>query len=358
VARQLAQLLDSLVMDRRFCTGVQASIRRADARLDYARGELAPGEDLQVETLYSVHCATKPVLSVAVGRLISDGRLDPTQPVSTLVADSSAFAALDVRLWDVLRHTSPLARPLLIEVNLAPLQARRQLLESGIDIRQYGYSEYASQVLLAELIEGVTRMECSSFIAEGVLAPLGLDASIRFSFDGTELDLLQDQIGCYVAGLPDRALPLLSDRSPHQACLNRVALGGYASAKALSDFYHGLVRVYGGEVIDGLPHPVTLHQMLSMRSERRMDPILGRESAFAGGFMIDLHKDRPATGLSSRAFGHTGLVGSSFGFADPATGVAGSFVLNGLSSSAGGLSLVTSGLVAAVLADAKGDERG
>jgi CubicO group peptidase (beta-lactamase class C family) len=322
----------TLVDARLLCNGVQISCSTPDRIEHVALGEAAPELPVNENLLYSVVCATKPILGLAVGLLGDQGLIDLATPVRETVDPSSVFAGLDDDLWSVMNHSAPLAEPDLLTINLCQERFRPELVGRGIERHAVGYSEYAASLLLASIVQRVTGEPALSFIDGRMLTCLGLEEQIRFGFTRQELLDNEDRIGVYVVGLPDRAMPLLHDRSPHQAHADRLVLGGYASAKGLSGLYARLGSAYRGEHVPGLPAPPMLHSLLAHENEPRYERYFRRTCQFAGGFMVDLPRHGFGDLLGSNSFGHSGYLGRSFGFYDPESQIAGAAVVNGLST--------------------------
>src|SRR3546814_19738547 len=92
---------------------------------------------------------------------------------------------------------------------------------------------------------------------------LHLEGKLSFGFTRSQLEHVQEGIGLYVLGLPHRALPLLSDRTPFLACDDRGRVGGFATAAGLAGFYNSVLNVLNGEPRGGLPAPEYLRDPVS-----------------------------------------------------------------------------------------------
>lgn len=327
----LAELAEDIAEEGIFATGVQASVLGPSGHVDVAVGELAPGVPVHSSTLFNGHCASKPLTALALGLLVDNGSVDPDAPVGQIVKAGSPFATLKADTWSVLTHSAGLGAPLLAEIYLSPVAERADLVRTGVEQAEGGYSEYASQALIVEMIESVTGERAEEFIRGELLGPLGLAGQMVFGFSSAELKARQDSVGFYTVGLPTHPRRLLHDRSPHVACGERVALGAYLTAQGLATFYASAGRVLGGERVDGLPSTAVLQEFLAHRRQKCTEPLLRRSCAFAAGFMVDLVDHGYGDALGPDAFGHSGWLGASFGFFDPTTGVAGAVVSNGLS---------------------------
>lgn len=193
-------------------------------------------------------------------------------------------------------------------------------------------------------------MAPSEYLEQAVLTPLGLTGDIVFQFSPERLIAEHRRIGCYIRGLPVEPIPLLHDRSPHQACRDRTALGGYCSASGLRRFYRSVGRTLAGENVAGLPSPATLRKLVSVDTETRDERLLFRSCRFVGGFMTDLEGHGFGSEISALAIGHSGLLGASYGFFDPEHDVAGAVIGNGLQTTALDLDFLRAGLVREMVA--------
>lgn len=330
VAERLRAVVEQIASERIFCSALQVSLRSEHLDVDVVAGELARGIPIQVPTVFSVVCASKPIVAVALGHLIDSGDIDPSKPVAQVWAGDppSCYDSLNASTWDILSHSADLASPRLLEMQLCPLAERVDLLRRGVEAQAVGYSECSSQYVLAKLIQAVAGVCAAEYVNETVLRPLQLTSDIRFEFNEVELAESDEQIGFAVLGLPISEVPLLHDRSPFQACDDRVLLGAYCSARGLCKFYDSVGRAMAGASIPGIPSEETMHAMFHQPSATRIDPILQREGRFAGGFMLDLCQQGYGR-VSDRAFGHTGFNGMSWGFFDPTHRIAMSGIGNG-----------------------------
>jgi CubicO group peptidase (beta-lactamase class C family) len=340
-----------LAAERIHCTGLQVSVRADRLRLDLAAGADLQGLPMQQASKFNTHCASKPIVGLACLHLVDRGLVDLDQPVGSLLA-GAGLGHCRFPLREVLAHTAPLGAPRMAEVHLTPLGQRPALLLEGIGRAEPGYSEYAGTALLALVIEEVAGCSARTFVRDELLRPLGLADDIRFGFEPSKLADEAAGIGLTAQGLPSECFAGVHDRSPHQACLDRTCLGAYATARALADLYAAVSEVIAGKVVDGVPTPATLLDLLAC-SRRRDDPVLDRTCAFAAGFMVDLADHGFGPSLGPGSLGHSGHLGSTFAFHDPGSGVSAAVVLNGLADRQEEADLVRGQLVAAIVREAQ-----
>lgn len=346
---RLTAIGSQLVDEQIFCTSLQIAVDGPNGAGYGAFGHIAPGVLARNDHLFSVHCATKPLLPLAVGILIDRGLIDPDAPVCHQVTSDCASFELSADVWAVLNHSARLADPRLVEVNMTPIESREHLARRGIRVSTAGYSEYTGQVALADLVATTSVTAAGQFIREKIIDTLGLSDHLFLQFSRAEIEDRVEQIGYYVRGLPVDPIPIVNDWSPHLACIDRTCLGGYTSAMALGHLYKALGRVYEGESVAGLPTTETLRLMLQHRSTRQLDPILQRTCSFAGGFMVDLSDHGYGPAPCKTSFGHTGVSGASFAMYDPDSRVACAVISNGLHSNPDDLDNFRSRLVTAII---------
>ncbi|CAN5594358.1 hypothetical protein BH20ACT2_BH20ACT2_03080 [soil metagenome] len=227
--------------------------------VDVAVGSRAPPRAMVRETVHNVWCATKPVGAMAAGLLVDDGLIDPSSPLGSQVSTDSDLAGIKANLLELCNHRAGLAHPRAVEAQLAAEADRAAAVLTAVHRapQEPAYSEYAGWAVLGRLLEEFDGIRGSEVVAKRTIEPLGLSDEMWFDLTFDELAARQDRIGCYVAGLPLTARPLLHDRTPEIACSERVAMGGFASMRALARFHRAVLDVLGGTPRAGLPQPST-----------------------------------------------------------------------------------------------------
>src|SRR5690606_11200239 len=89
-----------------------------------------------------------------------------------------------------------------------------------------GYSDLLCNFAVSAAIESVSGMPTERFIREELLVPSGADGLISYGGD-------QPEVNPSVAGLPETAVPLASERLADQICGLSPSTGVFASAKGL-----------------------------------------------------------------------------------------------------------------------------
>ncbi|HEY9557194.1 MAG TPA: serine hydrolase [Acidimicrobiales bacterium] len=320
--------LEEVASERIFGTAFHVAVLSPRAEFSLSVGADALGIRAHSSQLYNVWCALKPVVALAAAELAEAHGVDPDTSVSGI---AKQFPDCFATLRQIMSHRFAGVYPSLAQVALCPLAERDQLISRHLGTGpSSGYSEYSSQAILLDVIRSLSGEEPVGYLQERTLTDLHLEGKLSFGFTRSQLEHVQEGIGLYVLGLPHRALPLLSDRTPFLACDDRGRVGGFATAAGLAGFYNSVLNVLNGEPRGGLPAPEYLRDLVYHPTPRIPDPVLGRDCAFAGGFMVSLPDhgfgDRP----SAAAVGHSGFSGSSWGFADPEHHLSMGFIGNGV----------------------------
>lgn len=194
------------------------------------------------------------------------------------------------------------------------------------------YSEFASWHVLGLVIEWVADMLLSDAVSQLVLASLGLQDEIFLGMTPPRYSENVDRIAVNSDMRQEPRLPLMLERTG-RVCMEGVAAhGAYGSAAALGRFYGRLLDALDDE-IRGLPAGA-LSVFVAPHCAKLYDQGLGRACRFGLGFMTDLSDHYFGRVVSPASFGHSGMAGSSFAFADPTHGLVMSVVYNGVTDSA------------------------
>ena len=281
--------------------------------------------------LFNVWCASKPITAVMLMGLVEDAGRSLGDPISASGDDPSP--ALRLTLGSLLNHTSGMRHPDMVTANLMPwneavVAARR----SGPVPPFEAFSEFSAGVITADLIEALSGTDMTT-AAGRFLAVNGLDGDITFRVPDSAIERPLDHLGFYVVDPRGLARPLYCDASAALAVSNRHVFGAYANAAGLCGFYRRVGLVLAGESQPGFPSPEFFTDAISRHGRGRVwDETLKKECDFAAGFMTSLRDHGYGAAVSPEAVGHTGLMGSPFGFYDPRRGLAAGAILNGMST--------------------------
>ncbi len=318
-----------------FTRGAQVCVSVADdVVLDVALGDDGLGRPMKADTVFRVYCTIKPVAALAVANLVDDGLIDLERPLSESLPAMEALRG-GVTARHVLNHTAGLHLLSGVTLELVPPDKRdaffdRQSRAPGWKVgHDAGYAEIFGWSVLARLIETVTDEPLRVHLRRSVLDPLGMEqTSIGLAEEESAASF--DRLGVNVDLRGWSAYPLLFERTQRVRCETNCAHGGYTTARDLDRFYRALLRGLSGETVPGLPRHSTLEEFTSPARPRAFDVVLDRECDYGLGFMTGLADHRFGTDCSPGSFGHSGNVGSSYAFADPACDLSVAVVFNGI----------------------------
>jgi hypothetical protein len=124
--------------------------------------------------------------------------------------------------------------------------------------------------------------------------------------------------------------PMLFERSERVCTETNPAHGGYTNARDLARFYSQLLKCVDAEASGPLPFGSILRTCCAPARPVIYDEVLDRECSYGLGFMTDLKQHAFGDRCSPSSFGHSGNLGASFAFADPAHSLAVGVVFNGI----------------------------
>ena len=331
-------------------TGLQLSIRCSDYSVDLVAGETLSGP-MEVGHLHNIYCGCKPLLPLAIAHLIEERLIAVDEPIEHLLgAGNPLVPPWPTTLNDILCHTAGLTQPVAIVWRMTPVGERAALIDYSGGTPAAGYSELLGGLLLEAVIERVTGQDAATLITNRILVPLGLEDGIIFDV-ATRLSLIMPRVRVPFGGLPDEAIPLLSERMPSQVIDLRPAFGGLASMSAMSSLYAVLGALYDGVEHPGLPSASTFRSMIDRRRGVYFDAIMRRDVDFGGGFMRDIGAGGLYDDVSANSFGHTAGFITNVAFHDPVGDVSLAFYVNGIISDARATRGERNAIVSAVYQD-------
>ncbi len=329
-----AKWLESLCAEGLDALGAQLAVSVDGCAPVCATVGLQVGErPLRDRHLFNVWCASKPFSAIVLLRLLEDADLSLDLPLSA--AGEQLSGPQSITLGRLLNHSCGLRHPNMVEANLmkwteAVTAARAQ----HTDVPFEAFSEFSSAVIVADLVDSLSSAAEPS-AEQQLLDDNGLDDDIVYGISDEALTEPLEHIGFYLLGLPTQARPLYCDALPIMSKRNRRVLGAFANARGLCGFYRLVGQALRGESPTGLPSSEYLHDALtSHRRTRAFDETLQKDCAFAAGFMIGLSDHGYGATVGPEAVGHTGLMGSPFGWYDPHRRLAASAILNGMARGA------------------------
>ena len=310
--------LDSMVDDGLYAVGAQLWVsHQGRVACDMALGDAVDGLMAPV-TVHNNYCLGKPIMALAIGRLVADGLLDPTAPLAGLGLPDWAVPPFACSVLDVLDHQVGLDTLAAMEYRVTPAVVRPQLVSERIAaaVRRPAYSEILGGLILEEVIRACTG--CGSVAAEvtrTVLEPL---EATTIALDGEQARPLATAglVSVPFGGLPDRRVPLLFELLDHSLADLRPAFGLLCSARDMGRVVEGVRR----SLVPGAAEPVlpldVLAMLLTVRHPPFDDARAMRRVEVTGGFMVDATVNSLARLASPHSFGHNAGMAQAVTFAD------------------------------------------
>lgn len=340
-------------------TAVQALLSRARREVDEGllpsvqialayEGELIAEEVFGAATLdnrYAIFSATKPFVAAAVWTLISEGKLDPAERVSTYFPEFGENGKAEVTLEQVMLHTSgfpgaPMGPPVWADRGDRVKRMASWKLNFDPGTATF-YHATSAHWVLAELIQRATDTDFRDVVEERITKPLGLPRIL-----GIPRDQQADIVDVVLVGEPAtpdeleavfgmRELPvtevtpelILGLNEPEAREIGVPGGGGSARARDLALFYQALLHNQAG-----IWEPELLRDVTSRVRNRLPDPAGVPANRSLGLILAGDDGQSNIRGLgrtvSSGAFGHAGA-GGQLAWADPATGLSLGYVTNG-----------------------------
>jgi CubicO group peptidase (beta-lactamase class C family) len=281
------------------------------------------------ETLWLLYSQTKPITSCAIWLLAERGLLNLHRPVASYMPDFAQLGKQDITAFHLLTHqagfpTANVSEEVWKDHSLLSKAVCAFDLEYQPGSKVF-YHSYAAHWVQAALIEVITGQDFRQFIAEEVLAPLGLK-NIFVGVPSSEHRRLAGSYQCSSNNEHIRC-PEFDNTDFYQSGVP--GAGGYATAGAVAMFYQmllGLGELNGKRLLS----PRMVQYVTTNQTGDRPDEFFGAPTHRALG--VHLRGNTPAIrGLSSIAhpdtFGHGG-VGTSYSFADPHSGVSFTYLTN------------------------------
>jgi len=309
-----------------FC-GAQAYVSLAGQVLaDVAVGIARPGVPMRPDTIMPLYCTVKPVLPIAMGLLVDQGRLDFDAELGDVVNELRANAALATMTFrSLLSHTAGLVDPPAAAVFLASNDVRRRVLRKvaprpNWDPRtMLGYSEWPAWNLLGIAVEHVTGEGADRVVRTSLQAIEANDTWLCMTDD--EFTAAADRIGINFNCSGPQPVPMHYERK-RPICTRPESAIGFSSARDLGRIYEWLLGPGSTST--------ALRTMVQPATPRLYDIMMTRECTWGLGFMTALGDHRFGTRVSANSFGHSGYHGMSFAFADPEHDLVVALVLDGL----------------------------
>jgi CubicO group peptidase (beta-lactamase class C family) len=290
--------------------------------LDTAVGRTHLHEPFRRDTLSALYCTAKPLVAVAVLRLIAEDELSLDDRLGDVVDGLTTPWIADRTIEQVLGHTAGLHVMNTVLARILPERSREAWLTAseppmawrfGVD---RAYAEFGGWYLLGKAVESLTERPYEDYVREAVLEPYGVDPDdMVVRFDRGTFERLKGRVSATFDLTMDQPVPLLAEVGPETACEWNPAFGTYGTMSAMATFYEGLLADLDGAAVV-LPADL-LADAVTARLPLNHDVTLDREAGFGLGFMTPLSSHFFGDRVSDRAFGHAGQGGTSFAMADP-----------------------------------------
>lgn len=325
----LLHLAENLLARPGAGTGLQLSVARYGTPVvDLAVGTTIGGEPMATTHLHSGFCITKPLLGLAAALLIERGLVEADTVVSDIIGARSWIPA-GVTVAEVLRHDAGLLRPFAFEWRLCPPAQRDEFLTTITNEAGPAYSELAAGLVVEALIALSTRQHPAEFIENELLRPLGVLEDVIVDPSLATSGAVRARVRTPIGGLPDRCIPLLSERVDHQLAETRPAFGGLVSMAGVARVAAAIERILGGHVHPGMPWPDTVAQLVADRPGPRADRSMRRDCEFTLMTQVGLAAHGISELASAAAVGHVAGIANCVMVADPVSGLALAAYLNG-----------------------------
>ncbi|GLY23190.1 serine hydrolase domain-containing protein [Micromonospora sp. NBRC 101691] len=311
------------------------------------------GRPWREETLQVVYSTTKSVPAACAHLLAQRGQLDLDAPVAEYWPEFAAAGKGDIPVRWLLSHQAglpvldrpvPLAAALTWDPVVAALAAQAPAWQPGT---AHGYHGLTFGWLVGEVVRRVSGRSLGTYFADEIAEPLGLDFWIGLPAAEAHRvsrlveqpvapptptrevpEALREALAAYTdpTSLVVRSTmvtdPPLDLADPRTWAAEIPAVNGICTASSLARFYAGLIgEVDGIRILDATTLAAATREQAS-----GTDRVLMAPTRPALGFGLPL-PEQPW--WSPTAFGFPGH-GGSLGYADPASGVAFGYVMNGL----------------------------
>ncbi|MER5455115.1 serine hydrolase domain-containing protein [Micromonospora sp. NPDC002389] len=313
----------------------------------------ATGRAWRENTLQVVYSTTKSVPAACVHLLAQRGQLDLDAPVAEYWPEFAAAGKDSIPVRWLLSHQAglpildrpvPLAEALAWDPVVAALAAQAPTWQPGT---AHGYHAITYGWLVGEVVRRITGRSLGTYFADEIAKPLGLDVWIGLPTTEAHRvartveqpvdppaatraipEALREALAAYTdpTSLAVRSTavthPPLDLTDPRTWSAEIPSVNGICTASSLARFYGGLIgEVDGIRILDATTLTTATREQAS-----GTDRVLKVPTRPALGFGL------PVPGQpwwSPTSFGFPGH-GGSLGYADPASGIAFGYVMNGL----------------------------
>lgn len=322
----LDRLIRRHVEEGRYPGAQIALARHGQVALFRTYGEARAGAAARDNTLWLLFSQTKVLTAAAVWSLVEDGTLSFSDRVADFLPEFAAHGKGDITLFQVTTHQGGYPAG---DVSRESWADHALMRKEVCDFKpewpagsRLHYHARAAHLTLAMVIESVTGRDYREVIRERVIAPLGVGDDLYVGVPVGQQNRCADTLG------PDSDPP--RDNSSDMRSAGLPSGGGFGTARAMAAFYQmmlgggrlGAVRLFSPRLIEFVTRDFTGDRPDEAMTGIPMHRGLGPHSRGTGprirGLGLMAH---PGT------FGHGGA-GTSYSWADPASGVSFSYLTN------------------------------
>lgn len=311
--------------------GAQVYVRHNDhVMVDAGFGEARPGAAMTKDSVMLWLSAGKPIVAMAVAKLVERGEVGLDEPVASYVQEFGVNGKEAVTVGQVLRHTGGFRWLIGVDV-LGYREAVERVCAMGLEKggepgQRAGYHIYTGWYVLAEIVRRVDGRPIDLFVVEEIFEPLGM-VDCWIGIPHGEQENLGDALSINeqtmvepierIHGLPD------------QIAMLRPSSNYRGPVRQLGRFYAALLA--RGR---GVFRPDTVERFTVPSRVGMVDETFGVEIDWSLGFMIHSvkygarHAYDFGPHASERSYGHAGNQ-CSCGFVDPAHRLVVAWACNG-----------------------------
>jgi CubicO group peptidase (beta-lactamase class C family) len=293
-------------------------------------GDATLGTPATADSLFLMYSNTKVVTAAAVWMLVEDGLLRFSDTIAQHVPEFAANGKGGITVLQLLTHQGGFPGAVVPEAAWADHALLRKTVSAftlewtpGSKVQ---YHPAAAHWAAAVLIEAITGRDFRAFIKDRVIAPLGLTSDIIVGLPEAQQGRAA---GIYDPKVDGKFIPRMPENTVAGRAAGIPGGGGYGSARGMAAFYQMLaqggvlngVRVLSPRTIEFVTRNFTgdrIDEYMGLPMHRGIGPHSRGETPVARGLGTIAHP---------RTFGHGG-VGSSYCWADPASGVSFAFFSN------------------------------
>jgi len=322
----LDRLIRRHIDEGRYPAAQIAIARHGKLALFRTYGHMRTAVPARPDTLFLLFSQTKVLTTAAVWSLVEEGLLSFSDKVADHLPEFAAHDKGEITLFEVTTHQGGFpSADVTRETWTDHALMRQQVCDFKPEwpaASRLHYHARAAHLTLAMVIEAVTGQDYRDVIRERVIAPLGVGEEL---YVGVPADA---QHRCADTLASDSEPP--RDNSAEMRAAGLPSGGGFGTARAMAAFYQmmlhggklGAVRLFSPRLVEFVSRDWTGDKpdgaMTDIPMHRGLGPHVRGNSSRIRGLGLMAH---PAT------FGHGGA-GTSYSWADPASGVSFSYLTN------------------------------